>query len=197
MDGANPYAPPEAALAERVSELEPVLPAWLLQGHTLLVRHGATLPDVCLYTGEPTTRGQRLLYPLSWMPLWYLILVVLLAPGVAVVSFTHFRRTSSAVLSFGPAGRRRHRQFLGTVVAASASGVGMLLALDLGQPAIAVLFLLCLIGFAVAGLVVRTFSVAKIGRKYVRLRLRPAVAAAFARLPPPGAISRPAGGGVL
>jgi hypothetical protein len=83
------------------------------------------------------------------------------------------------------------------VVAASASGVGMLLAVDLGQPAIAVLFLLGLIGFAVAGLVVRTFSVAKIGRKYVRLRLRPAVAAAFARLPPPAAISRPAGGGVL
>jgi hypothetical protein len=125
------------------------------------------------------------------------ILVLVLAPGVAVVSFTHFRRMSSVVLSFGPAGRRRHRQFLGTVVAASASGAGMLLAVDLGQPAIAVLLLLCLIGFAVAGLVVRTFSVAKIGRRYARLRLRPAVAAAFARLPPPRAISRPAGGGVL
>src|SRR5262245_6853361 len=185
MDDANPYAPPEAALADRVSEPEPDLPPWILQGHTLLVRHGATLPDVCLYTGEPTTRGQRLSYPLSWMPLWYLILVVMLAPGVAVVSFTHFRRMSSVVLAFGPAGRRRHRLFLGMVIAASTSGLGILLALHVGQPAIAVLFLLCLIGFAVAGLVVRTFSVAKIGRRYARLRLRPAVAAAFSRLPPP------------
>jgi hypothetical protein len=187
MDGANPYAPPEAALADRASEPEPELPVWRLEGPTLFVRHGATLPDICLYTGEPTTRGQRLRYPLSWMPLWYLILVVVLNPGLAVLSFTHFRRLSSVVLALGPAGRRRHRLFLGVVVAASTSGVGMLLAVDLGQPAIAILFLLCLIGLVVAGLIVRTFSVGKIGRKYAHLRLRPAVAAAFARLPPPPA----------
>jgi hypothetical protein len=50
------------------------------------------------------------------------------------------------------------------------------------------LLLLTLAALIAAVLVLRIFSVAKIDRHYARLRLRPRVAAAFARLPapPPG-----------
>jgi len=120
------------------------------------------------------------------LPIWFWVVVVL-SPFAALVSLTHFRRASNVDLAFGPAGRRRHRLFLGLITGASAAGFGMLGALDFGQPALAIILFVCMIGLAVAGLVVRTFRTVKIGRKYAHLRLRPSVAAAFAQHPPPPA----------
>jgi hypothetical protein len=186
MDGANPYAPPVAAPADLGPEPEPELPPWRLQGQTLLARHGTTLPDVCLFTGEPTTRGQRLRFPLAWTPNWFWIVVVM-NPLMAVLGLTHFRRASNVDLALGPAGRRRHRLFLGLLVGASATGYAMLAAFCFDQTGLGVLLFVGMIGLAVAGLVNRTFRTVKIDRKYAHLALRPSVAAAFARLPPPPA----------
>jgi hypothetical protein len=92
MDAANPYAPPRAPLSDaRAVEPEPDLPPWRLEGSTLLVRHGSTLPDVCLFTGEPTTPAQRLQLPLSWTPVWFRIAAVLF-PMLVLVAYSTMRR---------------------------------------------------------------------------------------------------------
>ena len=110
MDAANPYAPPRAPLADTRPRVdpEPDLPAWRLEGATLLVRHGATLPDVCLFTGEPTTPAQRLELPLSWTPVWFRIAAVLF-PMLVLVAYSTMRKTSNVEGGLGPAGRKRRR----------------------------------------------------------------------------------------
>jgi hypothetical protein len=188
MDAANPYAPPTAPLADGAAprDRDADLAPWLLEGRLLSARHGATLPDVCLFTGETTGRNQRLRHPLSWTPLWFRIMAVLY-PGIAMATYPHFRRSSMLGLGLGAAGRTRQRAALWLYASAVICGALIVLSPKAGSgPLIGLLFLL--FGVCFAGiLLARPFVVAKIDRQYVRLRVRPNVARAFARLPPPAA----------
>src|SRR5436309_1365688 len=107
MDGVNPYLAPQTALADGGTNAavaaadtyaEPVLPPWRLEGRTLFVRNGVTLPDICLFTGEPTTPAQRVRTPLSWTPLWFKFFAVPY-PILAGMTYTAFRRSSNVELA--------------------------------------------------------------------------------------------------
>jgi uncharacterized membrane protein YhdT len=169
---------------------EPPLPPWRLEGTTLFVRHGVTLPDVCLFTGEPTTPEQRLRLPLSWTPLWFRIAAVLF-PMLVIVAYSALRKTSSVEVGLGPAGRKRRRLgLLLTVGAVIDAMVFAYVALERssvdGGVWMGALFL-CFLALFVAALLARIFRVVKIDRRYAHLVIRPQVAEAFARLPPPPA----------
>lgn len=194
MDGANPYRPPEAPIADgggrapvAVGEdAAPALPPWRLEGRTLFARHGTTLPDICLFTGEATKPTQRMRCPLSWTPLWFKLFAVPY-PVLAALTYSVFRRSSNIELGLGPAGQRRDR--LGRLLCLVAMINGIALVTSPGwEPALAGLLFLTLAALIFSVLALRVFSVDKIDRRYARIRLRPRVAAAFARLPapPPG-----------
>jgi hypothetical protein len=186
MDVANPYAPPLASLPDaRAVEPEPDLPPWRLEGAALLVRHGATLPDICLFTGEPTTPAQRLRFPLSWTPVWYRISIVI-GTYLAAMAYTALRRTSNIELGLGPAGRRRHRLHLLLTTAASVDAMVMaVVGIAGGAPLLGLLFLVFL-GLFFAAIFSRAFRVVRIDRHYAHLMLRSRATQAFARLPAPG-----------
>ena len=184
MDVANPYAPPLASLGDaRAVEPEPDLPPWRLEGAALLVRHGATLPDICLFTGEPTTPAQRLRFPLSWTPFWFRISAVT-ATSLAAMAYTALRRTSNVELGLGPAGRRRHRLHVLLTTAACVDAT-LIAVVALGNPALFGLLSLVFVGLFLAALFTRAFRVVRIDRHYAHLMLRPRVTQVFARLPPP------------
>jgi hypothetical protein len=189
MDGANPYLPPQASIADGgnqagaddADDAELALPPWRLEGRTLFVRNGATLPDICLFTGEPTKPTQRMRYPLSWTPVWFKLMAGPW-PMLAALTYTAFRRSSNIQLALGPAGQRRHRLGLLVCLAAMVNGIALFLLLPSDFAGLLALTLVTLVATA---LLLRVFQVVKIDRRYARLRLRPRVAAAFARLPAP------------
>ena len=65
----NPYAPPASVV--------PAHPGagrlWRIEGGLLLVRHGAVLPEVCVWGGGVDLPGQRRELVLRWFPQWGLI----------------------------------------------------------------------------------------------------------------------------
>ena len=191
VDGANPYRPPQASIADGGGrdpavdgdDAEPELPPWRLEGLTLFVRHGTTLPDICLFTGEPTKPTQRMRFPLSWTPLWFKLFAVPY-PMLAAMTYSSFHRSSSIELGLGPAGHRRHRFGLLLCLAAMIDGLALVTSPG-WEPALAGLLFLTLLALIFSALALRVFQVDKIDRRYARLRLRPRVAAAFARLPAP------------
>jgi hypothetical protein len=191
LDAANPYAPTQAPLADGVP-LDPDadLPAWRLEGRTLIARNGATLPDVCLLTGEATPPARRLRVSLSWTPVWFKMIAVL-APLLAVFAYDFFRRTSSLEIGLSPAGRKQRRRVALLALGAAASGVGLFLEIADrsahrgGDDLTPLLLAVSLIALVSTALAARVYRVVGINRKFTRLVLRPRVADAIARLPPP------------
>jgi hypothetical protein len=197
MDAANPYAPPQAALADAAPDPDADLPAWRLEGRRLIARNGATLPDVCLFTGEATPPGQRIRLSLSWTPAWFRMMAVL-APLLAVFAYDFFRRASSLEVGLSAAGRKQRRLVALLSLGAAASGVCFFIKLanrrsyaGEGDDMMALLLLGALIAFVAVALAARVFRVAGIDRKFTRLVLRPRVAEALARLPPPPSAPAP------
>jgi hypothetical protein len=185
MDAANPYAPPLASLGDaRAVEPEPDLPPWRLEGAALLVRHGATLPDICLFTGEPTTPAQRLRFPLSWTPAWFRIAIVL-GTWMTAMAYSALRRTSNVEMGLGPAGRKRHRLHLLLTTAASVDAMVMVVVGITGGAALLGFLFLVFLGLFFAAVFSRAFRVVRIDRHYAHLMLRSRVTQVFARLPPP------------
>ena len=193
MDGANPYQPPQApiadgggaALAVPAAGVEPSLPPWRLEGRTLFVRHGATLPDICLYSGEPTAAGQRVRYLLSWTPIWFRVMAVF-GPGAALLAYVGLRWTSTVSFGLGTAGRRRHGLMLLLIVAAVIDAGVVLDRPAHLRGALGGLMFLLFVGLLIAAAAARVFEVVRIDRRYARLRIGQRAAAAFARLPAPG-----------
>jgi hypothetical protein len=190
MDDANPYLPPHAPIADSgragagagLDDAAPALPPWRLEGRTLFARHGTTLPDICLFTGEPTKPSQRLRVPLSWTPIWFKVFVVC-APMLAAMSYSALRRPSNVQFGLGPAGEKRRRLCLLLCLAGMINGIALMLAVS--ELALFGFLLLTLLTLIFALLPLRIFRVVKIDRRYARLRLRHRVADAFARLPAP------------
>jgi hypothetical protein len=186
MKIADLYAPPNAPLASGPLDDEPELPPWRLVGDTLLVRKGATLPDVCLFSGAPTTPGQRIQLQLSWTPSWFRAAAVVF-PFLAVIGYSVVRRTANVEIALAHAGRRRRALIALLTLGAVGAALALLyvVAETNDREALTAALALTLVGLIVAAASSRIFRVVKIDRRCAHLRLRPAVAAAFARLPPP------------
>src|SRR3954453_19131261 len=190
MDGMNPYAPPQAGLSDEVPshpDSQADLPLWRLEGETLIVRNTADLPDVCLFSGEPTSPNQRLPLPLSWTPIWFRIAAVV-APMLAVLAYSALRRTSEIGIGLGQSGRKRRRFGSLLTLAATLNGIWFVLVASRHAEgsSLAGLLLLSFLALLVAALSVRAFRVVKIDRRRcTHLKLRHEAAQAFARLPAP------------
>jgi len=60
------------------------------------VRSATKLPDVCIFTGEPTGPSQRVQRELTWTPRWFSIAWVITTP-LAALSYAYFRRIAVAI----------------------------------------------------------------------------------------------------
>jgi hypothetical protein len=191
----NPYEPPRTPLAEHERdadagpEPEPDLPAWRLEGDKLIARNGSTLPDICLFTGEPTPPAERSRMPLSWSPGWFRMLAIVVPLlGAALHSFV--RRTSTLEYALSPAGWKQRRSCLALTVGAVVDGIALLMIVDRvssGEDLAAWVLLLALPVLIAMALSARVFRIVTIDHQRTTLRLRPQVAEAFSRLsaPPP------------
>jgi hypothetical protein len=188
MDLSNPYAPPtasqaglEAAETEAETETEDLTP-WRLQGDTLLVRKGATLPDICIYTGQPAP-GLREPEQISWTPIWFKVLVVL-STSMAVFTYSMVRKSSTIEFAFSPATKKRRRR--AALLGLGGFVLGQVLLVmgewthDQGLTGLAWLVFGPVV--LIAALRGRVFRVLRFeGRHHIRLRLTSAAADAFAR----------------
>jgi hypothetical protein len=187
MDAGNPYAPPAAALPDGPAdeaELDP--PPWRLDGHTLIARNGGTLPDICLFSGEPTSSVQRAKLPLSWTPVWFKIMAVF-APFLAVFAYSALRRTSTVEIGLGRAGRNRRRLTAWLSLGAAVAAIAFLFVATDAHRAdlVMVLLFVSFLGLFLTAMLTRAFRVVRIGRRTTRLALRRPVVEAFTRLPAP------------
>ena len=193
VDGPNPYEPPRTPLAEREpdadaeSEPDPDRSDWRLEGDKLIARNGATLPDICLFTGEPMPATERSRMPLSWSPGWFRMLAIVVPIlGAALHSFV--RRTSTLEYVLSPAGWRQRRSCLALTVGAVVDGIALLMIVDRvssGDDLVAWVLLLALPVLIVMALSARVFRIVTIDHQRTTLRLRPRVAEAFSRLSAP------------
>jgi hypothetical protein len=184
MEGDNPYAPPLSPLPD--AEPEERLPPWMIEGNVLSVRHGETLPDICLYTGEHTTPHWRQRQALSWTPIWFRIFA-LFAPMYAVATYAAMNRPSRLGFALGAAGRRRHRLCLLLTVAAVLDAMAIVhIGLDRRGDAAVVGFLFVgLLALFFGARLARAFRIVKIDRRYAHLALSDDAARVFAQLPRP------------
>lgn len=188
MDAANPYAPPQAPIADGGAvHPEPDAPDWRLDGQTLIARNGGTLPDICFYAGDPTTPEQRVKLPLSRTPVWFRMMAVL-APLLAVFAYGVLRKTSSLEVGLGPAGRSRRRLTGWLSLGAALDAIAFIFVSadprSDGREKMVFLFI-SFVGLFVAAMLSRMFRVVRIDRHTTHLVLRPPVVDALARLPPP------------
>jgi hypothetical protein len=183
MASPNPFVPPKTSPVT----IEPAPPPddptpWRLQGDTLLVRRGATLPEICVFTGAPAPGGLER-EQVSWTPIWFKVLAVL-APIIAVFAYSAVRRSSTLELALGGAAKRRRRNASLVGLAGLLSGLFLFVLSawrsDPGMFALAALVFV--VAVSVAALRTRVFGVLAIDRQHVRLKLTPAAADAFARL---------------
>ena len=182
MASPNPYAAPRASLDTPDREAVPEPATWRLEGDRLIARKGVVLPPICLYSGE-TVQGQRRRAELSWTPAWFKVFAVV-APRLAVFTFSYVRRGGSIDHALSAAGRRRRRNGL-LIGLAVMVGLTVAMGLAIGDVASGLVAIPLFI-FPVAlvvGSVSRSFKVLHIDRYHIHLGLRNDVAAAFARLP--------------
>ena len=182
MDLSNPYAPPHAPPPGLDPAAADDLTPWRLQGDTLLVRKGATLPEICIYTGQPAP-GQREREQISWTPIWFKVMAVLM-PVIAVYTYSMLRKSSTIELALSPAAKKRRRT--AALLGLGGFAVGLLLFVlgasthQRGLTALA--FLVFVPAVLIATLRGRVFRVLGFeGLHHIRLRLTPAAADAFAR----------------
>lgn len=146
----------------------------------LIVEKGTALPDLCLYSGEPTV-GKRVTKKLWWAPPTLALLIVVSALIYLIVYFivrksgtieyslsedARNRRTSGIVVGFGGVAL----SFVLLAVAAEQNSGGMILG------ALALMILALVFGILRA----RVIHVARIDHTHIHLRLRPETAQAFA-----------------
>jgi fatty acid desaturase len=182
MDLSNPYAPPNSPQAGLDPATADDLTPWRLEGDTLLVRKGATLPEICIYTGQPAP-GLREREQISWTPIWFKVMAVLMPP-VAAYTYSMLRKSSTIELALSPAAKRRRRT--AALLGLGGFALGLLLflmAVSRHDPALTGLaFLVIVPVVVVATLRGRVFRVLGFeGLHHIRLRLTPAAAEAFAR----------------
>jgi hypothetical protein len=169
MDEFNPYAPPKSA-AGMGAKARPVATGELWwDGDALVVPKGAVLPDVCVKCGEDAVRHLR--RKLSWhSPGYYLLLLINLLVYAIVALIVRKTAEVHVGLCERHVGRRRTAIIVGWVLALG-SIAGMVVAVEVDQPALIVACpILLLIGALIGAFGARVVYPKRIDDRYVWLK---------------------------
>lgn len=178
MTFGNPYAPP---LNDEFDDGPRGATAGVkLVGDTLICDKGASLPRVCLFSGEPSS--ERVSRTLSWAPQWFLILAAM-SPLLGALLYFVIRKTARLEYSLTPSARARSSSSL--LIAIGGGVGGFLLAIMAGvadQPLLALLLIvIALIAIVVGSVRSRLFTITKIDKQQIHLKLRPDALRGFER----------------
>ncbi|HYQ18319.1 MAG TPA: hypothetical protein VEQ58_21235 [Polyangiaceae bacterium] len=179
MVSSNPYAPPKH------DELGDALPrgngvGFALSGDVLICDLGASLPRLCVFSGEPTEG--RISRKLSWAPQWSLTLAAV-SPLIGFVVYMFVRKTGQ--LEYGLSEAAKKRKTSGLLIAIG-GGVGGVVLASAGAgadlPALALVGgVLALVAVIVGAVRAQLLRIVKIDKQHIQLKLRPAAAQSFAR----------------
>lgn len=169
MSQLNPYAPPIVASTAVAGASQA---GWQLNGNTLVVAKGATLPSRCLFDGSPVSVAPTT-KTLTWVPPWLAVLV-LLNPIIYVIAFVIAKKSGSLSYYIGDEGKRRRTAGIVMIVL---SFVALILFVFIGVaadlPLLALLGLLAFLVLLIAGaLRAKVFTIEKIDEQYVYIKLR-------------------------
>ena len=152
---------------------------YYVSGLLLVADKGAALPDLCLYSGKPTS-AKRVTKKFSWAAPG-LALLVLVSPLIYIIAYFIVRKTGT--LEFSLSEEARSRRTSGIVIALGGTAASFVLfSVAAGTESRAALLgalALMLTALIVGSVRSRVIQVAKIDERHVHLRLRPEAAQAF------------------
>lgn len=178
MEPFNPYAPPVAA-GSGVAVGAPG--GFRLEGETLIVDKGATLPNLCLYDGS-AVRGAPTQKTLTWVPPWVTLLVVL-SPLIYIIVYLVVKKTGAVGYYLGEEARRRRTSGVVLLVASFFALFAFIVGAGLADaPVLILLGFVAFLTLLIAGaLRMKVFVLTRIDEHSLHFKLRPAAADAFAR----------------
>ncbi len=173
----NPFEPPaEDSLGRAPARRRG---GYYMSGQTLVADKGTALPELCLYSGQPT-QGKRVTKKLVWATPAISILMVI-SPLIYLIVYFIVRK--SGMLEYSLSDEARSRRTSGIVITLGgifASIVLLFYGADQHSPPMILgalgLMIVALIVGLVRSLVVR---IAKIDANHIHLKLRPEAAQAF------------------
>lgn len=169
MSELNPYAPPVVASTAVAGASQA---GWQLNGNTLVVSKGATLPSRCLFDGSPVSVSPTT-KTLTWVPPWLAVLV-LLSPIIYVIAFVIAKKSGSLSYYIGEEGKKRRSSGI-VMMVLSVVALVFLIAVGVAAdaPILALLGLLVFLILLIAGaLRAKVFTIEKIDEHYVYIKLR-------------------------
>lgn len=177
----NPYAPPTTPTGHHQGSGTPSLD-YYREGQDLVIRKEATLPEICIRTGQPTS-GRMRTKKLSWVPPWTIVVFILIRL-VGLICMLVARKTANVTFSLSEEAEAKRKQ--GLMIGLAVFGVGLLMSIsgvvmDTGAGAMAALvgFLAVFVGIILAAVLHRPFQMRKMAGDYVYLRLKPVALDAF------------------
>jgi hypothetical protein len=173
----NPYAPPASDSTGYLGTSQ--TGAYRIEGDLLIAAKGATLPPICVWSGEPAA-GPGSPRQLVWAPMWVYVFAV--SPLLFVIFYFIFRKKGTLDYSFGARALARRKNAIiigvgGSVLAVAFFTIGLVAELPAIVP-IATLTLL--VSILVGSVRARLFTVARIDAEHIHLKLRPDALRAFA-----------------
>ncbi len=179
-DAFNPYAPPQADALSPRDAFAGAGQDWRLDGDRLIVRKGATLPAVCIWTGEPA-EGPRKLKTLTWTPGWVRFLVV--SPLILLIAYLIVKKSGTLGYALSQAAQKRQRNATIFLLGGIAGAVLLIIAsAAFDTPVLMVLALLFFVAAVVAAARGRTMRLLRIDKEFIYLRLPPPALEAFTSL---------------
>jgi hypothetical protein len=174
----NPFAPPQTDVLHGPPAAGGR--AFTVEGRTLVVRRDELLPQLCIWSGEPTSEP-RTPTKLYWAPTWTVIFVI--SPLIYILVYLIARKSAYVSFAVGPEARERRRQgliagFVGLPASLALFFIGASLNAPLLMLISPIAFLVVLVFAMVRA---RVTHVIRIDREHVHFRLRKPAADAFAR----------------
>jgi hypothetical protein len=175
----NPFQPP-ADDSLRPAPFTRHGSGYVVNGQTLIAEKGTRLPDLCLYSGEPT-HGQRVTKNLVWATPAITFLVVI-SPLIYIIAYFIVRKMGA--LEYSLSEEAQSRRTSGIVIAIGGFVLSFILIGVAGSedfpPLIPAAVLLMLVALIVGLVRSRVINIVKIDQTHIHLKLRPETAQAFA-----------------
>lgn len=178
----NPYAPPVATGPGHQPHAPGAGTQYWFEGEELVAHIGASLPDICIFSGEPAAEG-RITKTLQWYPPWIGALVIVSWP-IALILMMVMRKRGDLSYCIGAEAKKRRTTgiLIATVGSIVLMGVGIA-GLAAESAALGIIGMLGFVVALIAGIVMaQLFQVKKIDDGMIRIKVKPAFIDAMARL---------------